>query len=433
MLTRRFPRLPRLSRLSRRPRLPGLAVVAFASSAFADQLTLTPIAPLDASALALNSVGDLAFETGANRLWICDGSTNGLVHELNPTTGALVSSIPTTAIPGFNLGADALAIQPVGATHEVVVCSAFGESEGGTLTQAGALLSDWNTSHGATGAAFDSSGNLWLVAGTTVGGGATLLRVNASTGAVLANVPIQGTTSRMVDLAFDPHTGACHVLAEETGFLIEVDTSTGAQLSATDLSSFLPAPRAIAGGIAFHQHGEILFVAGAGLPVDTILRFRVEFASIACDGSGVFLPCPCGNNGGPGSGCASSVSAQGAAMTTTGIPEVDSDSFVLRATNVPATTSVLFFQGTALFESTPQVLGDGLICVTGTLIRLGTKAASGGLAVYPGPGDPALHVRGAIPAAGATRYYQAWYRNAASFCTPATFNFTSAVRVFWAP
>jgi hypothetical protein len=30
-----------------------------------------------------------------------------------------------------------------------------------------------------------------------------------------------------------------------------------------------------------------------------------------------------------------------------------------------------------------------------------------------------------------TRWYQVWYRNAAGFCTPATFNLSNAVRVDW--
>jgi len=32
-----------------------------------------------------------------------------------------------------------------------------------------------------------------------------------------------------------------------------------------------------------------------------------------------------------------------------------------------------------------------------------------------------------------TRIYQVWYRNAASFCTSATFNFSNGVAAFWAP
>jgi hypothetical protein len=42
-------------------------------------------------------------------------------------------------------------------------------------------------------------------------------------------------------------------------------------------------------------------------------------------------------------------------------------------------------------------------------------------------------VRGQIPLVGGVRAYQLWYRNAADFCTSATFNVTNAVRAVWVP
>jgi hypothetical protein len=35
-----------------------------------------------------------------------------------------------------------------------------------------------------------------------------------------------------------------------------------------------------------------------------------------------------------------------------------------------------------------------------------------------------------VTAAG-TRTYQCWYRNAAAFCTPSTFNLTNGVLITW--
>lgn len=410
-----------------------LALALLTLPAAADSLLLSPNTPLDVSALGVSSVGDLAYDPASGKLWLCDGSTDGLVHKVNPITGALMATVDPAAIPGLNLGPDALAVLPSGSDRTVFVFSSFGESEGGSLHEAGGLLADFGTSRSATGAAIDLAGNLWIVSGTTAGAGSQLQRLDSTTGAVLASVPILGTTLRMVDLAFDPHTGACYVLTESTHQLIEVNTTTGAQLSSTDLSTFLPSGGGPTGGIAFDTNGQTFYVAGAGLATDTVLVFHRTFGYIACDGSGVFAPCPCGNQGIAGSGCAHSASTNGAALLEFGLPEVGSDSFQILATNVPATTSVLFFQGTTLTESTPLALGDGLICVSGSIIRLATKSASGGSAVYPASGDVPLHTRGAIPAGGATRYYQAWYRNAASFCTASTFNFTSALQVRWAP
>jgi hypothetical protein len=67
------------------------------------------------------------------------------------------------------------------------------------------------------------------------------------------------------------------------------------------------------------------------------------------------------------------------------------------------------------------------------VIRLGTKTASGGVASYPTGGDLSVSVRGLIPPAGGVRFYQAWYRNAATFCTTATFNLTNGLATTWGP
>jgi len=40
-------------------------------------------------------------------------------------------------------------------------------------------------------------------------------------------------------------------------------------------------------------------------------------------------------------------------------------------------------------------------------------------------------IAGSVPLGGATRYYQVNYRNAASFCTIATFNITNSLRAVW--
>lgn len=52
---------------------------------------------------------------------------------------------------------------------------------------------------------------------------------------------------------------------------------------------------------------------------------------------------------------------------------------------------------------------------------------------YPGVGDAGLSTLGGGQSAGSPRTYQVLYRNAASFCTSATFNVTNGVRVVWAP
>jgi hypothetical protein len=66
-------------------------------------------------------------------------------------------------------------------------------------------------------------------------------------------------------------------------------------------------------------------------------------------------------------------------------------------------------------------------------VRLGVKTNVNGSSHYPGVGDPPAPVGGQLPPAGGLRAYQVWYRNAASFCTPDTFNLTNGLAVTWAP
>ncbi len=107
------------------------------------------------------------------------------------------------------------------------------------------------------------------------------------------------------------------------------------------------------------------------------------------------------------------------------------DTLVLVGSGMPD-SSALYFQGTTQSAAGLGVLfGDGLSCADGTVIRLGIKSNSGGQSNYPEGADPLVSVRGAIPSPGVTRTYQCWYPNAASFCTPETFNLTNGVSVNW--
>ena len=79
-----------------------------------------------------------------------------------------------------------------------------------------------------------------------------------------------------------------------------------------------------------------------------------------------------------------------------------------------------------------SAFGDGLTCASGTVHRLGAKINVTGASSYPQGSDLPIHVQGAVAGPG-ERYYQAWYRNVASFCTPAGFNLTNGLVIRWAP
>jgi hypothetical protein len=168
-------------------------------------------------------------------------------------------------------------------------------------------------------------------------------------------------------------------------------------------------------------------------PISLCVSEARRFSSF-CAGDGSATTCPCANAGATGRGCASSVPAFGALLAGHGLASVSVDTVVLTATGLPNGSSALFFQGTIPVNGgLGAVFGDGLRCAGGTITRLSTKSVAGGSAVYPTGADPSVSVRGQLPQSGGTRHYQVWYRNAAAFCTSATFNLTNGLTAAWSP
>jgi hypothetical protein len=148
-----------------------------------------------------------------------------------------------------------------------------------------------------------------------------------------------------------------------------------------------------------------------------------------CFGDGSTLPCPCGP-GAIGHGCPNSVHAEGGRLESTGIASLSADSLTLVGTSLPDTMA-LYFQSDDYFWG---LVGDGIICAQGgTLIRMGVALSQNGTSRFPPPGDPPISIQGQISGVGATRYYQAWHRDPAAFCTSATYNFTNGLRIVWGP
>lgn len=165
-------------------------------------------------------------------------------------------------------------------------------------------------------------------------------------------------------------------------------------------------------------------IAESGLPC--------VVATPYCFGDGSGTSCPCGNTGLAGRGCGNSVDATGARLDAYGVASLAADSLSLRATGLP-NSACLYFQGDArVAGGAGTVFGDGLRCAGGQVLRLGTRTASGGSSSYAPPSDPPVSLQGAVQAPG-LRTYQAWYRNSSMYCTPATFNLTSALELVWTP
>lgn len=150
-----------------------------------------------------------------------------------------------------------------------------------------------------------------------------------------------------------------------------------------------------------------------------------------CAGDGTGTACPCSNDAPTATGCLNSYGV-GSELTAVGTASVSDDGLVF-TTTVPGTNAALYYQGTGLVNGgAGSVFGDGIRCVTGTMIRLPNGATVAGIATYPEVGDPTISVAGSVTTAS-TRYYQVWYRNPATFCTSSTYNLSNALEVQWAP
>jgi len=149
----------------------------------------------------------------------------------------------------------------------------------------------------------------------------------------------------------------------------------------------------------------------------------------------VTTPCPCGNTGAAGSGCANSA-GPGAVLSASGATSPDTLVFTVSG-ELPTALSI-FLQGNSTI-ATGVPFGDGVRCVGGTLKRLYVKNAVAGVVLAPAAGDPSVTARSAslgdtIPG-GALRYYQVYSRDPdLSFCAApqgSTYNISNGIRVQW--
>lgn len=168
-------------------------------------------------------------------------------------------------------------------------------------------------------------------------------------------------------------------------------------------------------------------------PAATLTVVAATPVALYCFGDGSGTPCPCGNASTPGDdvGCVNST-GEGGKLEGGGLASVAADTFHLDASDVPSTNGI-YLQGTLRANGgAGTVLGDGLLCVAGTLVRLAVVPSTGGSSTYPDTGDLAVSVRGNVQP-GATHTYQLWYRDPAGWCTSATYDLTNALEVVWLP
>ena len=157
------------------------------------------------------------------------------------------------------------------------------------------------------------------------------------------------------------------------------------------------------------------------------------FTSFCFPGQDGVIDCPCGNDPTGNRGCDNSANTGGGAIAASG--SVLLDTVHLTASQMLPTSTTIFTQSSSV-SNVGVSFGDGVRCATGTLLRLGTKTASGGVASYPGASDPSITERSAALGSpispGDKRYYFAYYRDPNFlFACSATYNATNAVQVQW--
>ncbi len=239
-------------------------------------------------------------------------------------------------------------------------------------------------------------------------------------------------SSASPDLVAGDTNGVADVFVRDTALDLTARVSVDVLGAQADGASTKCAIDAAGSNVVFLSAASNLVPGDTNGNADVFLRSMCVVSTAYCSGDGSSTACPCGNAGAADHGCASSVNSSGARLDSLGCASLSADTLVLRGTGMPE-SATLYFQGTAQTNGgLGTAFGDGLRCVGGTIARLGTKQNAGGSSQYPAPGDPSVSQRGSVASPGA-RYYQCWYRNAAAFCTSATYNLTNGLAVSWTP
>lgn len=149
--------------------------------------------------------------------------------------------------------------------------------------------------------------------------------------------------------------------------------------------------------------------------------------------------CPCANPpAGSGRGCDNSAGTGGASIMGSGSASLANDSCHISIHGLLATSTTVLLQGSS--ATSGASFGQGVLCIGGSLKRLYVRSAVAGALSLPQAGDLSLSARSAqlgdTLSAGATREYQAWYRDPivlGGCAASATWNTSDAGTLGWNP
>jgi hypothetical protein len=177
--------------------------------------------------------------------------------------------------------------------------------------------------------------------------------------------------------------------------------------------------------------GDCYFFGGSNPPVGHHLRLFAEdpcatpIGTAFCDATdGALDSCPCGNPGSADTGCNIAQGSGGVRLSVQDQQVSPTNRVTLSGQGFPAMSAptAIAIRSSTLDTAAPIVFGDGLRCISATVVRLSATFASAGTSTHSfGHG-----------AGGGDYHYQLWFRNIpASFCTPEAFNLSGGRTVSW--
>lgn len=228
-----------------------------------------------------------------------------------------------------------------------------------------------------------------------------------------------------------------------------VDQYAGGVLNGSSHTTLSGAPGPTPGQITSYDQPLLtdeLRIRGSGATDGGRIRIAIDSVLVStepnqsgtayCPGDAA-AACPCGNGAAMVPpylrGCANS-SGSGAYLAISGIASLSGDTQSAFASEHMINGSIVLAQGTSP-ASGSTTFGDGLQCLGGSTVRIGAMAnfvPGTAVARYPGTRQAPISVRGGITAPG-TRWYQAYYRNAATFCTSSPMNSKNGIELVWGP
>jgi hypothetical protein len=330
---------------------------------------------------------------GPNGNVILGNWNTGNVSEYDSGTGLFVQTLTNVASP---------ADMVIGPNGNLFICAYAGGYVKEVNATNGAFVSQWSLPAGAqpNDIAFNPNGEILVTAMVTN----VVYRYDAAHN--LINTFTNTNWGNPHGIAISPWTGNVLVIDGVTAQVHEFNPTTYVEITPTFLS---PSP------------------AKKIVDLDFFVQHPIVSTPI-CLGDVTVALCPCGNIGALGRGCASSSFPGGALLTGAGTASVGNDTFVLRADDIPG--PALFIQSNGL-AATPIPFGDGLLCTSVGITRLGVVFPTGTSAFYPGGTTPApIHVAGNV-SVGNTKHYQCWYRSVPALCGPGNYNLTQGLTITW--